>query len=159
MTNVRTLRAFAAPGCASLTDCSRTHGDGDIQRRGEFGSRWFCKALLELTLALCLLAAANGVQAQTVAPSTPPTVAQRFDAALVAYERNHWPEAYAALSALADGGHPEAARMALQMRQYGPALYGREFVASASQVALWKRRSGCSGAASGVGCQKGLGAP
>lgn len=159
MTKVRTLRAFGAPGCALLSDCSRTHGDGDIQRRSALDPRWFCKALLELAFVLCLLAAARGVQAQAIAPSTPPKVAQRFDAALVAYERDQWPEAYAALSALADGGHPEAARMALQMRKYGTALYGREFVASAGQVALRKRRWGCGGDATGAGCQQALAAP
>ena len=159
MTKVRTPHAFAAPGCALLTDCSRAQGDSDIQRCCAFDLRWFCKALAEVALALYLLALANGVQAQTVAPSTPQTVAQLFDAALVAYERNHWPEAYAALSALADSGHPEAARMALQMRQYGPALYGREFVANAGQLAQWKRRWGCSGDATGAGCQQALAAP
>ena len=159
MTKVRTLRASAAPGCALLADCSRTPGNGDIQCRSAPDLRWFCKALMEAALALCLLSAANGVQAQDVAPSNPPTVAQRFDAALVAYERNHWPEAYAALSALADSGHPEAARMAHQMQRYGLVLYGREFVASASQVALWKRRWGCSGDATGASCQQALAAP
>ena len=153
MTKVRTPHAFAAPGCALLMGCSTAHGEGGIQRRGDFAPRWLCEALMVVAFVLCLLSAANGVQAQTVAPSTPPTVAQRFDAALLAYERNHWPEAYAALSALADNGHPEAARMALQMRQYGPALYGRWFVASAGRVAMWKRSAGCSGDTTLAGCQ------
>ena len=159
MTRVRTPRAFAAPGCALLTDCSRVQSDGDIQRRGELDPRWFCKALMDVAVVLCLLAVAGGVQAQAVAPTIPPTAAQQFDAALEAYERNHWSEAYAALSALADGGYPEAARMALQMRQYGPALYGREFVASAVQVAQWKRRWGCGGEATVAGCQQALAVP
>ena len=159
MTNVRTLRTFAAPGCALLTDCSSVQGDEGLQRRGEFNLRWFCKALMDVAVVLCLLAAAGGVQAQAIAPTSPPTAAQRFDAALEAYERNHWAEAYAALSALADGGYPEAARMALQMRQYGPALYGREFVASAVQVAQWKRRWGCGGDATVAGCQQALAVP
>ena len=159
MTKVRTPHAFAALGCALLMGCSNAQGAGGIQRQGDFDPRWFCKALMAVAFVLCLLLAANCVQAQTGASSTPPTVAQRFDAALVAYERNHWPEAYAALSALADNGHPEAARMAHQMQRYGLALYGREFVASASQVALWKRRWGCSGDATGAGCQQALAAP
>lgn len=158
MTIVRTPRAFAAPGCVLLTDCSRVQGDSDIQRRGEFDPRWFCKALMDVAFFLYLVAAAGGVQAQAVAPSTPPTVAQRFDAALEAYERNHWVEAHAPLSALADAGHPEAARMALQMRQYGPALYGRELLASAGQVAQWKRRLGC-GDVTVAGCQQALATP
>lgn len=38
-----------------------------------------------------------------------------FDAALVAYERNHWQQAYDAFASLADQGHREAARIALLM--------------------------------------------
>lgn len=49
--------------------------------------------------------------------------------------------------------------MALQMRQYGPALYGREFVASAGQVALWKRRWGCGGDTTRSGCQQAMAEP
>ena len=69
--------------------------------------------------------------------------AGQFDAALVEYERNHWPQAFAALSALADRGHPEAARMALQMWRYGPALYRLEFLATSRQVETWARAWGC----------------
>jgi len=134
-------------------------GGGYIQRFSDFDLRSFCKALMDVAFVLCLLAAASGVQAQAITPSAPPTAAQRFDAALVAYERNHWPEAYAGLSALADGGHPEAARMALQMRRYGPALYGREFFASAGQLEQWARSSGCAGVAAEDNCLRALAAP
>lgn len=91
--------------------------------------------------------------------ATPTSDALDFRAAMAAYERNHWPEAYATLSALADSGHPEAARLALQMRQFGPALYGREFVASAGQMAQWKRIWGCGGDIAVAGCQQALAAP
>ena len=152
MTKFRTCSSAAVFGGAEPGKFRR-------QRRGDFDPCWFFMALLEAACVLCLLAAASGVQAQTIAPSAPLTVAQRFDAALVEYERNHWPEAFAALSALADSGHREAARMALQMGQYGPALYGREFVASADQLARWKQRWGCGADAVGAGCRQAMAAP
>ncbi|MEP7282486.1 MAG: hypothetical protein ABI696_10955 [Rubrivivax sp.] len=55
------------------------------------------------------------------------------------YERCHWAEAYAALRRLADQGHAEAARVALQMRRYGPALYGQAFEASPDEAQRWLR--------------------
>lgn len=58
--------------------------------------------------------------------------------ALQCYERNQWPQAFAALSELADGGNAEAARIAALMWRYGRMLYGVEFQASASQVARWQ---------------------
>ena len=127
MTRTRALRAFEAPGCALLTDCSRAQGGRDIQHFSNFDPRWLCRALMVVAFVLCLLSAANGVQAQTVAPSTPPTVAQRFDDALLAYERNHWPEAYAAFTALADSGRVQSARVAAQLHRSGPRLYGMRF--------------------------------
>ena len=139
MTKVRTPHAFAAPGCALLMGCSNAQGDGGIQPRGAFDPRWLCKALMAVAFVLCMLSAANGVQAQTVAPSTPPTVAQRFDAALLAYERNHWPEAYAGFTVLADGGHVQSARIAAQMHRWGPRLYSMRFVATTAQLALWQQ--------------------
>lgn len=139
MTKVRTPHAFAARGCTLLMGCSNAQGDGGIQRRGAFDPRWLCKALMAVAFVLCLLSVANGVQAQTVAPSTPPTVAQRFDAALLAYERNHWPEAYAAFTVLADGGHVQSARIAAQMHRWGPRLYSMRFAATPAQQALWQQ--------------------
>jgi hypothetical protein len=62
-----------------------------------------------------------------------------FDAALVEYERNHWAVAYAALARLADLGHRDAARLALQMWRYGTPLYGQAFDAAPSQLAAWTR--------------------
>ncbi len=152
MFDARTCSADAAVRCGEQTTSGRP-------RRGDFDPGWVSMALLGVASFLCLLVAPSGLQAQTVATSAPVTVEQRLDAALVAYERSHWPEAYAALSSLADSGHPEAARMALQMRQYGPALYGREFAASPGQVARWKRSLGCSGDVTGVGCKQALAVP
>lgn len=81
-----------------------------------------------LALAAALTAAAPAVAADGSA---------RFDAAMLAYERNHWTEAYAVLAALGDEGHAEAARIALQMWRYGQPLYGMRFAASTAQVQRW----------------------
>ena len=55
----------------------------------------------------------------------------RFDAefqrAMHDYEAQRFGKAFDALALLADGGHPEAARIALLMSAQGPRLYGRRF--------------------------------
>lgn len=73
-----------------------------------------------LVVSLALLLPDGQAQAQAAHGST--TASPAFDAALVEYERNHWPQAFAALSSLSDGGHPEAARIAWQMWRFGAAL-------------------------------------
>ena len=110
-----------------------------------------CAGCAVLVLALTLLA--SGASAQTA--KTPDDVAT-FDAAMVAYERNHWDEAFAALVRLADRGHPEAARMALQMWRFGPKLYQANFSASAVQVERWTQLWGCGGDATSRACQLAL---
>ena len=92
-----------------------------------------------------LLLMAGSAAAQT---SITPESGQSFDAALQAYEHNHWQTAYTGFAALADLGHPESARIALQMRRHGPALYRREFDASAQQLANWSRLRMAAGAGS-----------
>ncbi len=92
------------------------------------------------TGARLLLVAAMGVagaQAVDAAADDPPPTMQ---SALQAYERNHWPEAYAAFARLADQGQPEAARVALQMWTWGPRLYGRRFEASERQLRQWREQ-------------------
>lgn len=83
----------------------------------------------------------------------------RFDEAMLAYERNQWSLAFMLLSNLADLGHAEASRVALQMWRYGPALYGSSFVATSQQVANWSQTWACSGDAAGRGCMQALKAP
>lgn len=61
-----------------------------------------------------------------------------FDQAQLHYEAGHYGPAYAAFAALADCGHREAARIALQMRQFGPALYGTAFMAGPRQLQRWR---------------------
>jgi hypothetical protein len=82
-----------------------------------------------------LLMASSAVAQTSIALDT----GQTFDNATQAYEHNHWQTAYAGFAALADSGHAESARIALQMRRHGPALYLREFDASAQQLAHWSR--------------------
>ncbi|MFO1273135.1 MAG: hypothetical protein U1F50_15910 [Rubrivivax sp.] len=80
---------------------------------------------------LALLLAGAAAAAQEPAPS--------FEQAMLAYERSHWAEAYAGFAQLADRGHPEAARLALQMWTWGPRLYGTRFAASTPQVERWRQ--------------------
>lgn len=61
----------------------------------------------------------------------------RFEAGLLAYERNHWDEAYATFAALADGSDRESARIALLMLGHAKQLYGSAFSASADQAQRW----------------------
>jgi 2,4-dienoyl-CoA reductase-like NADH-dependent reductase (Old Yellow Enzyme family) len=102
--------------------------------------------------AMLTAASAQAAPAAEEAPS--------FDRAMTDYERNHWDQAYAAFTALADQGHAEAARIALQMWRHGPALYQRSFAANAHQVARWSRVWRCGGAdASARACQLALQQP
>lgn len=115
------------------------------------------KTLRHVTLAVLLSTVlAGAVSAQPVAL---PTAEQAFDAALAHYERSHWSEAYAALVVLADRGHPQAARMALDMWRFGRRLYGTTFVAAADQVARWTQLWGCDGDATSRACLQALAAP
>lgn len=66
--------------------------------------------------------------------------ARAFEGALQAYRDNHWRDAFAAFARLADRGHPEASRVALQMWTWGPRLYGVGFDASVQQVERWRRQ-------------------
>jgi hypothetical protein len=103
------------------------------------------RRLLARTLAalLCATAFTASGAADCRDDAAMPTAAEQavsgadFAAAMQMYERNQWPQAYAALARLADLGHAEAARIALQMWQWGPVLYRTEFAASAERRARW----------------------
>lgn len=69
--------------------------------------------------------------------------AAEFDQALVHYEIGHYADAYRTLARLADSGHADAARIALQMWRHGRALYFMSFDASADQVERWAKLQGC----------------
>ena len=122
--------------------------------------RFFSRALptpilkrCALSVALMLLLASPSLQAQTSAMPSAPTLDQRFESALVHYERNQWPQAYAALVQLAEFGHPEAARMALAMWRFGPKLFSQDFFATTQQLELWSRVWGCGGDNTGLECR------
>lgn len=86
----------------------------------------------------CLLTA--HISTATAQPAMPAD----YPSALEAYERNHWSDAYRAMSQLADGGHAEAARIALQMKRYGSVLYGQRFEATALQEQRWAALRPCA---------------
>jgi hypothetical protein len=64
--------------------------------------------------------------------------ADALAAAHEAYERGHWPQAFAAFAQRADEGHAEAARIALLMHRHGSTLYGQHFEASPYQQLQWR---------------------
>ena len=57
-----------------------------------------------------------------------------FDNALKLYRQAKFAAAYGRFSALADRGHPEAARIALFMLRYGSPLFGSAWSASQDQI-------------------------
>jgi hypothetical protein len=61
-----------------------------------------------------------------------------FDAAQAHYEAGRFAEAYEAFARLADCGHREAARIALQMHHLGSRLYGVDFAARPQQLMRWQ---------------------
>lgn len=104
--------------------------------------------LTQIVVTLALLAGAESARSADGVDS-----AQAFETAMAAYERNHWYAAYTAFGTLADRGHPEAARIALQMWLYGPMLYTTSFVAPAQQLQRWSRVwSHCSSDPTGGAC-------
>ena len=103
-------------------------------------------ATLSLTLTLTLTLLGTTVSAQPSAESLNESArSSDFEATQLNYERNHWPQAYAAFAALADRGHGDAARIALQMARHGPALYGSSFSASDGQRKRWAALAACAG--------------
>ena len=112
------------------------------------------RTLTSAIIVLTLLVGAASAQ-----PARAPDAARDFDAAVIAYERNHWNEAYAAFTGLADRGDAEAARIALQMWRHGHALYRMTFSANAQQVERWQRLSACGADPSGSACLQALRRP
>jgi len=99
--------------------------------------RWMTLAAHLLTAAMLVVSVGMGLARPGVdAP------AMRYRSAMAAYETRQWPQAFEALSDLADAGHPAAARVAEMMVRQGPALFGQRFDVSAERVARWERLSG-----------------
>lgn len=96
---------------------------------------------LKLIAALLSLAAcAAPAWAETPPTSAPPALKAlhtAFEQAVQHYENNQWVAAFAQLAELADLGHPEATRLALQMWRYGPSLYGQRFELGDERRARW----------------------
>jgi hypothetical protein len=89
------------------------------------------------------LGACQAALAQATNPVVSPVaiearrLAQGFDEAMQAYERNQWPQAFAALLPLAEQGHPDAARMVVLMHRHGPRLWGQHFDLTPQQLARY----------------------
>jgi hypothetical protein len=75
-----------------------------------------------------------------------------FEAAQAHYEAGRYAQAYALFAELADCGHRDAARIALQMRRFGPELYGEVFEASPSRLARWQGTLAADATAGTGGC-------
>ena len=65
--------------------------------------------------------------------------ARRFDEAMQLMEDGRWSASFKRMAALADDGHPQAARIALVFVKRGTSLFGGTFRASAEQCAGWER--------------------
>ena len=79
-----------------------------------------------------------GTQAQRLAE-----LDMRFEAARAEHEAGRHVEAFATLTALADQGHCEAARLALQLIQAGPQAYLTAFRADPVQTTRWRALPEC----------------
>ena len=97
-----------------------------------------------MTFAANLLTAATLIVSVGMGLSRPAAdaPAMRYRSAMAAYETRQWPQAFEALSDLADAGNPAAARVAEMMVRQGPALFGQRFDVSAERVARWERVGG-----------------
>lgn len=61
-----------------------------------------------------------------------------LESAQIAYERNHWIDAFANYAELADTGHPLASRIAYQMWRHDKSLYKTEFKVTPDQIMKWR---------------------
>ena len=68
---------------------------------------------------------------------------KRFDAARAEHDQGNHAQAFADLAALADEGHCEAARLALQLIHAGPEAYLMSFRAGPKQISRWRNLPGC----------------
>jgi len=88
-----------------------------------------------------VLIGATAVVAVCVALAGPraESPAVRYRAAMESYQAQQWPQAYEALSTLADDGNASAARVAAMMVRQGPQLFGQRFDVSPERLARWER--------------------
>lgn len=71
------------------------------------------------------------------ASASPADDAVQYAYATSLYQQARWAGAFGRFAALADRGHPDAARIALIMLRYGRELYRTEWSATDAQVARW----------------------
>jgi len=93
---------------------------------------------------------------------SPPTAfgqTSRYDAAHVDYEIGHYAQAFAVFASLADEGHCDAARLALQMARYGRPLYFIDFEVAPERLEHWQRLPACPEAVAVAGRSTERGAP
>ena len=91
-----------------------------------------------VVFALCTGAAVGRDAAAQDARPGEQQISTRFDAAMQAYDIQHFERAYADLSALADLGHAEAASVAWWMHRHARELYRLELHATPIQRQAWR---------------------
>jgi hypothetical protein len=108
-----------------------------------------------LSIPLVMLALVAGATTARLAHAGP-----AFEEARVLLERGHHADAHRRFARLADCGHREAARIALEMRQFGPQLYRMNFQIGPKQLARWRAllaapapRPGQGSAVAGLACE------
>ena len=89
--------------------------------------------LRQVAVGLCIA----GLATLTATSATAAADDDGFGAAMQNYDDCHYAIAYDRLAVLADGGHAEAARIALLMVRYGPELYGDRWSASPYRIKHW----------------------
>ena len=99
-------------------------------------------AVLAALLPLAAVAQANSTAEQE----------QRFAAAQDEYEAGHYAAAFSTFAALADAGHVQSARIALQMLRHGSSLYRTRFAAGPKQVERWSHTWNCTSEFAGRDC-------
>lgn len=92
-------------------------------------------------------AAATAARGTEHAPRRHPDKA--LDAAAAQYRAANWGEAFDRMAALADAGHPGAARIALFMHTYGPQMYGRYWRVDPQRAQRWERAAATAQPAGG----------
>jgi hypothetical protein len=92
----------------------------------------------------CVCAQAQVPNALAAASPSTATLKARagFVEALALYRAGRWSAAYGRFIEQAAKGDADAARFALMMLRHGNELYGTEWTAAPSQVALWERMVG-----------------
>ena len=81
----------------------------------------------------------EAVAAPTFALTAPrDAMALRFEHAMQRFQKAEWSEAFIDLRALANRGHPPAARIALMLARRGASLFGGRFHATEQERARWQ---------------------